>query len=78
MAFAYTQRVNDFMGRGIVMGNFTDDAGGGTIYTGFNNIKHVDLTSNIKIRKPTYSKSGGNITIVCTSGDAGTYMIYGE
>ena len=79
MAFSYTQRANDAMGRGIAIGNWTAaSVTAGTIKTGFNKINHVELTSNVAVEQPIYTATGGDIAITVKSSDSGTYMAYGE
>ena len=79
MAFQYTERVRDFMGRGIVVGNYTfTSVTTGLIQTGFKQARHATFCSNISATPVTYANSSGNVNVTGASGDAGTYEVYGE
>jgi hypothetical protein len=78
MAFDYTIRTSDFLGKGIVLGNWSaTGVTTGTIKTGFSKAEHASI-SNVVANTNTVAYSGGNVEITCTSGDSGTFLIYGS
>lgn len=79
MAFSYTIRANDQMGKGFTAGTWSAaSVTTGAITTGFNEIIAVALSNNVS-NTCTWAKSGAKaISITCTSNDTGSFMIYGS
>ena len=78
MAFSYTIRNNDYLGKGIVAGNWTaTGVTAGAITTSFKEITAAFI-SNAIAGGETSNVSGGTMSLTCTSGDSGTFLIYGS
>ena len=78
MAFSSNVDSNDYLGKGIVAGTWTaDSVTDGNITTGFSQISHASFSNRISGAQSS-NISGGTVNITCTSGDAGTFLIYGS
>jgi hypothetical protein len=80
MAFSNTLRATDYLGRGIVVGNYSSSGvTAGAFSVPFKQVYHASFCSNISDQTVTYaSGSQYNIKITTGNGDSGTYSVYGE
>ena len=77
MAFSYTIRANDQMGLGFTAGTWNAaSVTSGVITTKYKEIIAVSLSNNIA-NTNTWNRTGGTVIMTCTSGDTGSFMIYG-
>jgi hypothetical protein len=74
-----------FGSRHIVMGNWSTDTTGGTIVTGLRKVEFIAckaLGSLIVADAPTVNatlpQSGGDVTVICTSGKSGVWYAVGK
>lgn len=70
----------------VVMGNWDGAAvTGGDIATGLKKVYHIELQHKgtaveaaVAVVNETMPLNGGDVTVVCTSGDAGTFIAIGH